>query len=127
MPVKVFLRVTSVITVLLGLLLIFFPVFIENFFVTHSSHGGDIFIRFLGSTLFGYACLNWFTSRYNDKLEIRSTVSANLATLTVAFFISLIAVLNDTLNARGWLIVLLHLSFATGFAVYSFEFRQRLK
>jgi hypothetical protein len=85
------------------------------------SHGGDIFISFLGSTLFGYACLNLFTAMHDDYRAMRSTVAANLATLTIAFFISLIAVIDGTLNSKGLLIVLLHFVFAAGFASYLIE------
>lgn len=123
MPVRLFLKTTSVITSLIGLTLIIFPSFIENFFVSHPSHGGDIFIRFLGSTLFGYACLNWFTAEHDDKQAMRSTFIANLTTLTIAFFISLFAVIYGALNAKGWLIVAMHLTFALGFATYILQIK----
>jgi hypothetical protein len=120
MSVRFFLKLTSYITSVLGVTLILFPSFIENTFITQPSHGGDIFIRFLGSTLFGYACLNWFAAKNNDEPARKITMMGNLSTLTVAFFISLAAVISGTLNAKGWLIVLLHLTFGTGFAVFIF-------
>lgn len=126
MSVKLFLKITSAITAGLGTVLMVFPALIENNFVANPSHGGDIFIRFLGSTLFGYASLNWFTAVYDDRLETRSTLAANLVTLTIAFAISLIAELNGTLNALGWLIVLLHFSFGVGFAYYSLNLYRHL-
>jgi hypothetical protein len=106
------------------LTLIIFPGFIDNFFIKAPSSGGDIFIRFLGSTLFGYSCLNWFTSNFEkSEAAIRVCLASNLSTLTVAFFISLIGLLNGTFKATGILIVILHFGFAAGFSAYIYKMR----
>jgi hypothetical protein len=121
MPVNLFLRLTAFITVIIGLTLLIFPAFIENFFINSPSHGGDIFIRFLGSTLFGYACLNWFSARLNEKPATRVVLAGNFSTLSIAFFVSLIGQINGTFKSTGILIVLLHLFFASGFLAYLYK------
>ncbi len=123
MSLTVYLRLTACITTIIGLTLIIFPSFIENFFINHPSHGGDVFIRFLGSTLFGFACLNWFTAKLDHKPSTRVTLAGNLATLSIAFIISLIGLINGTLKNVGILIVLLHFCFAFGFASYSIKIK----
>jgi hypothetical protein len=127
MHIKVFLRLTAVVTFVIGLTLAVDPGFVENFFVSVPSHGGDIFIRFLGSSLIGYTYLNWYTSGLDHILDMRATLIGNLSTLTVAFFMSLFAVMSGTLNSKGWLIVLLHLTFGVGFGFYTYEIRHSLK
>lgn len=125
--VKLFLRAAAGATLLIGLTLLTMPGFIEDFFVAAPNHGGDIFIRFLGSALLGYTYLNWYTANLGKLKDMRATFIGNLSTLSVAFFVSLIAVLNGTLNARGWLIVLLHFVFGAGFAVCTFKVRHHLR
>lgn len=126
MGVKPFLLSAACTTFLIGLMLVFFPSFIENFFVSEPSHGGDIFIRFLGSALIGYTYLNWYTARLDHIIIMRATLIGNLSILSVAFFISLFAVISGTLNQKGLLIVLLHLVFGLGFVYYTFKIRHHL-
>jgi hypothetical protein len=119
--IRAFLRLAACVTGVIGLTLLLFPAFIENFFVNAPSHGGDIFIRFLGSALIGYTYLNWYTSKLERLVDMRATLVGNLSTLLVAFVISLVAVLTGPLNSKGWLIVLLHGVFAVSFAWYLYE------
>jgi hypothetical protein len=127
MSAKLFLRLAACTTLAIGLMLILMPGFVEDFFVAAPDHGGDIFIRFLGSALLGYSYLNWYTAQLKRLEDMRATFVGNLSTLTVAFVISLVAVLDGTLNARGWLIVLLHFGFGAGFAVFTFKVRRHLR
>jgi hypothetical protein len=127
MSVKVFLRLTSVVIVLIGFSLVVGPRFIDNFFVAKANHGEDIFIRFLGSSLIGYAYLNWFTSNLSDIKNMKATLIGNLSTLTIAFFISVFALISGTLNKNGIFIVLLHFIFAVGFCYYLFQAQADIK
>lgn len=127
MKIKTFLRLTSTVIIVIGFTLVIFPGFIENFFVSNSSHGGDIFIRFLGSSLVGYSYLNWFTSGLDNIKTMRATIIGNFSTLLLAFLISVLALANGTLNREGILIVLLHLVFSLGFGYYLFKVKDEIK
>lgn len=127
MSAKLFLRLTAGTTLLISLVLVTMPGFVENYFVSSPSHGGDIFIRFLGSALIGYTYLNWHTSKLDSVEAMQATFLGNLSTLTIAFFISLSAVITGTLNPKGLFIVLLHFTFAVGFGFYTFKVRHHLR
>jgi Na+-driven multidrug efflux pump len=127
MPVKVFLRLTSLVIMLIGLTLLAAPSFIEKFFLARPDYGSDIFIRFLGSSLIGYGYLNWFTSALGSIVRMKATLIGNLSTLIIAFFISLFGLISGTLNKNGIFIVLLHLTFGAGFCYYIFKVQNNIE
>jgi hypothetical protein len=118
MGLRNFLRLTAVTTGIIGATLIILPSFIANFFLPQTDHSTDIFIQFVGSSLIGYTYLNWQTAKANSPGQLHATLIGNFSTLLIAFAISLIGVLNGTLRQTGWLIVLLHFTFGTGFGWY---------
>jgi Na+-driven multidrug efflux pump len=121
MRLKLFLRLTACVTSVIGLTLLFFPHFVANLFLPLPVHGSDIFLRFLGSTLIGYTYLNIYTSIDEHLETARPTLIGNFSTLSIAFLVSLIGVLDHSLKSTGWLIVLLHLSFGSGFAWFAYK------
>jgi Na+-driven multidrug efflux pump len=121
MSLKLFLRITVCATSLIGLTVLLFPHFVANFFLPSPARGTDIFIRFLGSTLIGYTYLNFYTSTDSHLSTARPTLIGNLSTLSIAFLVSLIGVLDHSLKSTGWLIVLLHLAFGSGFAWFTYK------
>ena len=125
--VKTFLLSTATITAGIGLTLLFFPGFIADFFLPLPSHGTDIFIRFLGSTLIGYTYLNWSTTRYDHLASMRATLVGNFSTLSIALIVSIWGVLDHSLKSTGVLIILLHLTFAIGFGWYLYQVSIRHK
>lgn len=118
MNVRTFLRLTALTTGIIGVVLVVVPSFIGNFFIAATDHHTDIFIQFVGSSLIGYTYLNWHTAAETDARSLRPALIGNFATLLVAFMISLIGVLDGGLKATGWLIVLLHFVFGSGFGWY---------
>jgi len=125
MPVKTFLFITSITTAAVGLTLLVFPSFIANFFLPTPAHGTDIFIRFLGSSLIGYTYLNWFTMTHDKLTTMRPTLIGNFSTLFIALVVSIIGVLNHNLKTTGILIILMHLTFASGFGWYLFRLHRQ--
>jgi hypothetical protein len=120
MSAKTFLLATAAITAGIGLVLLVFPSFIANFFLAKPGHGEDIFIRFLGSSLIGYTYLNWFTTTDGQR-SLRATLIGNFSTLCIALIISVAGVINHTLKATGLFIVLLHVTFVSGFGWFLYR------
>ena len=118
MSEKTFLRFTSLTTFIIGSGFLLAPLFVTNIFLRVPMEQGSIFARFLGSALMGYSYLNWATARYNRSDSREATLIGNLATLSIALVLSILAMVNSTFNSKGILIVLLHLIFAGGFAYY---------
>lgn len=121
MPVKTFLRITTVLTAIIGAVLIILPVFISKFFLSDYVPGSEIFIRFLGSALVGYSYLNWYTAKYKQLELMHATLIGNFSTLMIALLISVIGVLDHSLKLTGWLIVLLHFTIGFGFGYYLYR------
>lgn len=115
MRTTTFLRITALVTFIIGLTLIIFPLFTANLFTPDSVTGSEIFIQFLGSSLIGFAFLNWYTAKLNTASVTRPALLGNFSTLLTATVLSTIGILNGSLKMSGILIVLLHTLFASGF------------
>jgi hypothetical protein len=124
MNIRIFLRLTAFTTAVIGLTLIALPHFIGDLFFEVTDHNSDIFIQFLGSSLIGYTYLNWQTSHGKKPAMEYPALIGNFSTLLIAFIISLAGVLNHSLKAAGWLIVLLHFTFGSGFGLYLYRYKK---
>ena len=121
MHIKIFLKVIVYLTTGIGLALLVCPSTVGTIFLNSYAPGSDIFIRFLGSALIGYSYLNWYTSKYEEPKLMHATLVGNFATLFIASIVSIIGVLDQSLNQRGLLIVLLHISVGSGFGYYLYH------
>jgi hypothetical protein len=123
MPIRIFLKITSLVTFIIGAAFLFLPVTIVNLFLIDPIGSGDIFIRFLGSSLIGYSCLNYYTSRYKNLDILIANMTGNFVTLFIASVLSVIGLLDGSLNKNGVLILILHLVFGSGFGYYIYRLK----
>jgi hypothetical protein len=109
-----YLRVTAVVTALIGVSLLFQPDVILQRFIPGAT--GDFFVRFIGSALLGYSTLNWLASGSNDLKTYRIALDANLVTLSIATILSIAGVASGTIENLGWLLIAEHMVFTAFFA-----------
>ncbi len=109
-----YLRVTGVVTALIGVSLLLRPDIILQWFIPGAT--GDFFVRFIGSALLGYSTLNWLASASNDLKTYRIALDANLVTLSIATILSIVGVASGTIENLGWLLIAEHVVFMACFA-----------
>lgn len=107
--------IVAVITFGLGVMLILWPALISGIFFDDLSTQAAFFARICGSTLVGYAALNWFSARANDIQVYRIAAWGNLVTLLIAAVISIIAA--SEFDYNRWLLAVQHTVFASGFTL----------
>lgn len=113
--VRSYLLLTGVVTAGIGLVLLFWPEQILQWFIPGAT--GDFFVRFIGSALMGYAALNFLTAQTKDRVAQKIALWANLVTLVIATGLSLYGVASNMITQRGWLIITEHVVFVAGFAL----------
>lgn len=104
-----YLQSTAAITFIIGIVLLFWPERILQWFIPEAT--GDFFIRFIGSTLVGYSTLNYLASRSGNLRTCQIAIDANLVTLGVASLLSIIGVTSGTIRSYEWLIIAEHVFF----------------
>ncbi len=108
-----YFRLIAVITLCFGLVLLIFPSFAAGLFFNHAGNESLFFLRVCGSTLIGYATLNWLTAHANQVEIYRIAAWSNLVTLSIASILSLMTIRG--FDSHVWLLVVQHLVFALGF------------
>jgi hypothetical protein len=108
-----YLEVTAGITLFIGGFVLFNPSLILDWFIPGANNA--FFVRFIGSTLIGYAVLNHRAARQKSREARELAIVSNIATLFIATVISIVGVLNGSITSYQWLIVSEHLVFLGGF------------
>ncbi len=118
--VRLYFAYIAALTSLIGTTIILWPS-VTSLFFDQLDPPSIFFVRILGSTLIGFAILNYITSHHNDGLLYRAAAYANAATLTVATIICVVYL--DQIDHRGWILVAQHALFAIGFydCIYMLE------
>lgn len=117
MRLKYFLRFTSISTLIIGSLFFVFPLQVVNFFTDQQDIGSKVFVMFLGSSMFGYCALNWMGSTQSAD-SLRTLIIGNSVALIIACPLSVYTLISNQLNKWGFLILIIHFSFAAGFIYF---------
>lgn len=112
--VRWYLIVTAAITFAIGLVLLFWPEGILQWFIPGAT--GGFFIKFIGSSLIGYSALNALAAHSADIFAQRLALWSNFVTLVIATGLAIYGVLSHQIHQNGWLIIFEHILFTAGFA-----------
>jgi hypothetical protein len=124
MTPKNFLTAVAVVVLAFGLGFVLVPDTVATLYGLALDPVGRFVAQLLGATLLGFAVLNWMGRRVHDHDDtaFRPILMANLVTDALGFVLSLLNQLSGrtSINALGWMTVLLYLLFALGAAYFLF-------
>lgn len=112
----------AVITLGLGLALLLAPALAAKIFFDDLDEKALFFARVCGSTLIGYATLNWYAARATEIETLRIAAWSNLMTLLIATILSLLTIMQFDQNR--WLLALQYTVFAAGFITVIYKLRK---
>ena len=121
MSFKSLMIIKAIICLLFGIAFIFFPGFLLSLFGVKLSAGGLFPAREYGAALWGNLMLTWFARNAADSDARRAIILAMFVYDLIGFVVSLVYVLAGTLNALGWLPVIIYLFFTMGFGYFLFK------
>lgn len=122
MSYKNITTIGAVLSFIFALGFIFAPAQLTSLYNVTLSQGGIFVGQLFGTSLLGFAVLNWYGRHFTDEQAQQGLAIANLATDTVGFIFSFFAQLNGVggINGLGWSTVLIYLLLALGFAYVRF-------
>ena len=121
MRLRSFLLFDTVVALLFALALLLGPAGILKFFGLTGSVTEVLLAQLIGAALIGAGILSWFAKDFTDGQAIQGAVVSLFIANAVAFVVSLLAVLGKvTKGGNAWIVVILFLIFAAGFAYFQF-------
>jgi hypothetical protein len=122
--ISLILRLATVATFVIGLATLFFPAELIRIFDGYDSSNFH-FVRFIGTALIGFSVTNWLYSTFTTKEAVLPAIYGNLTSLALAIIVDAVGLIVGVLASAAWLILALHMIFATAF-VYCVFLIQRM-
>jgi hypothetical protein len=118
MSFKNLMIIKALVCLFFGILLLAIPDGLLSIFGAKLSAGGMFTAREYGAALFGNLFLCWFAKDAIESDARRAIILALFVYDLIGFIVTTITVISGTLNALGWLIVLVYLFFTLGFGYF---------
>ncbi len=118
MNLKTMMIIKAVVCLVLGVPILFAPVFTYSLFGTTLNTGGVLAARQYSASIFGNMLVTWFARNAVDSQARRAIILDLCVYDAVGFVIALIAQLSGLLGPLGWIVVVVYLFFALGFGYF---------
>jgi len=120
MRLKILLITNAVIAALYGIATLLFPAWLGSLYGFTATPELIFVARLLGVYLLAAGILSWMVRNASASKALTAVLYAFLTMDVLGLLISLIYVLNGTVNPQGWLLVVLYLLLGAGFAYFLF-------
>ena len=111
----------TVVALLFALVFLLGPAFALKFFGLTQGKSEVLLAQVIGAALVGFAFLAWFAKDYADSQATQGAVLSLLIFSAIGFVVTLLGVLSQvTRTGTLWLVVILFLLFAAGYAYFQF-------
>jgi len=119
MNLRTFIIISAVIALVYGLGLVFMPVTLLSMYGFGTGASEKLLSQFFGSELLVLGVIAWL-SKDSTGASVRPLITGNVVRNTVGTIVSLMGVLNGTMNAVGWSAVGIYLFLTLGFGYFQF-------
>jgi hypothetical protein len=123
MKLKTLMLIKAVVCLVFGLFLLFFPGALLNLMGASLGAAGLFTAREYGAALVGTLLLTWFARNAEESMARRAIILDLFVYDAIGFVVTLVNVLNGTLNFLGWGIVAVYLFFTIGYGYFWFAKR----
>ncbi len=121
MRLRSLLLIGMVLAFLFALALLLGPAIILKWFGLTGSPTEALLAQLVGAGLIGVGVMSWFAKDFADAQALQGTVLALFIASAVAFVVSLLGILSKVAKGgNAWIVVILFLLFAIGFAYFQF-------
>ncbi len=121
MSLKNLFLAKAILSLIFGLSFIFFSALSMDFYgVMELRAAGVLMGRLFGGALVGMAIIAWFAQSLGAGEGRSAIVNGFIVTDTLGFILTLLAVLDNVINAMGWISVIVYLILALGFIYFQY-------
>jgi len=114
MTIKVFLSIIAVLGVVHGIAFIFAPEQVAGAYGLTASPSSVLTARLFAGALIAWGAILWSAKTFRDAAAIRAVLIATAVAEAISLFVVVQATLVGTMNAMGWVAVLIYLFGAAG-------------
>ena len=125
MTIKVFLSIIAVLGLVHGIAFIIVPEQIAASYGLVASASAVLTARLFGGALLAWCAILWSARNWRDESAVRSVLMATCFADAVSLVVVIAGTLAGTMNAMGWVAVLIYL-FAAGGCGYFLTGQKRL-
>ena len=118
MKLKTLLIIKAIVCLCLGVPILFVPNFIYSIFGATLAAGGVFAAREYGASMIGILMLTWFARNSQESDARWAIILALFVYDAIGAVVTLVAILSETLNPLGWMVVALYLFLAVGFGYF---------
>ena len=120
MRLRIFLIINAVTVSLYGIVLLILPAQMEALYGFEVSEPLTFAARLLGAYLLAFGILSWLIRNAAYSETRKAALYAFFTMDVLGLLVSLIYLLNGTLNAQGWFVAAIFLLLGLGFAYFLF-------
>lgn len=108
MRFRTFLIINAILAVIIGALLVLIPSILIRYFGLAPDSGMDVDGALFGSMLILMGLVAWFSRDVTDAKAQMALVEAYTIASLISLVVSVVALVNHTFNAVGWVVVALY-------------------
>ncbi len=117
MKLRVMFTIVSVVAILYGLGALLVPTAMMQLYGFGTDPATVVVGRFFGVEMLAVGLIDWFVRDFTGASAL-PIIRGNLVADAVGVIVSIVAVLDGTMNAMGWSAVAIYLLFTLGFAYF---------
>jgi hypothetical protein len=118
MKFKTLMIIKAVVCIVLGIPILFVPKFFYGLFGVALTDAGVFPAWEYGASLMGNAMVTWYARYASESKGRRAIIKGMTVYNAIGFIVTVIAILNGTMNMLGWGAAAIYLFFALGFGYF---------
>jgi hypothetical protein len=114
MTIKTFFMILAVLAAIHGIGFVLVPDPIASAYGVATSASTRLMAQLFGGALLAWGLIIWFAKDFRDEAAVRGVLIATCIADAVSFIVAAMATLAGTMNAMGWVAVLIYLFSGVG-------------
>ncbi len=114
MTIRIFLSIIGALGIIHGIAFIVAPDQVASIYGLEHSLAVALVSRFFGGALLAWGAILWFARSFRDEAAVRAVLISTCIAEAVSLCVAIAGTLAGTMNAMGWVAVLIYLFGAVG-------------
>jgi len=121
MNIKNLMVLNSVVAIIFGVLFVIIPGETLSWYGVEAGMQINLMSQLFGAALIGIGLVTWNAKNSDDSIARKAIIFSLFIADLIGFIVSLIAQLNNVVNALGWTTVIIYILLAIGFGYCHFS------
>jgi hypothetical protein len=113
------LFINAIVALAYGLSLVVVPTLVLDLYGITSGSSEQLLARFYGVALLAFGLITWLAKDTTDPVTQRAFITTHLISEPLGTIVSILGILNGTVNRLGWSAVAIYVLLGLGYAYFS--------